>query len=147
MAGDVDATAREKLMRALIEGQNNTQAARTSGYSRKHVKELLHQPAFARELERRKAAKKSEPVSDADLAEADRLEALAMETLERVAKEGGQASEVAAAKEIRAKAKELRGHKPTQVSQSTHDQTEVADPAKKESAAESAARYGFKLAK
>ena len=144
MAGDVDATAREKLMRALLEGQNNSQAARTSGYSRKHVKELLHNPAFARELERRKAAKKSEPVSDADLAEAQRLEDLALETLERVAKEGGQASEVAAAKELRVKAKELRGKTPQ--APPIRDQTEVADPTKKESAAESAARYGFKLA-
>lgn len=144
MAGDVDATAREKLMRALLEGQNNSQAARTSGYSRKHVKELLHNPAFARELERRKAAQKPDPVSDADLEEAKRLEALALETLERVAKEGGQASEVAAAKELRVKAKELRAAKPAAPSQ---DQTEVANPARKESAAESAARYGFKLAK
>lgn len=142
MAGDVNVTARELLMQALLEGQNNTQAAATSGYSRKHVKELLKQPAFARELARRREALEATRgpyVEDAD-------ETLALAHLRKIVADETQpgTARVQAAKELRAAARDRRA--PAKVAPVKQDATEVAPVERKESAADYAARYGFKLA-
>jgi hypothetical protein len=140
MAGDVDNTARERLFQALLEGQNNTQAAASSGYSRKHVKDLLKNPAFVRELERRREAlPKAEAQPDPD-------EELALKTAREVAGDPEQpgTARVAAAKALFERVDKRKTPKATPVNQ---DRTEVAEPKRaKETPAEAAARFGIKLA-
>lgn len=46
MASEIDLDAREKLIQALAAGANHSEAARISGYSRKHVKTLVKDPGF-----------------------------------------------------------------------------------------------------
>lgn len=46
MASEIDLDAREKLIQALASGANHSEAARVSGYSRKHVKTLVKDPSF-----------------------------------------------------------------------------------------------------
>lgn len=62
MGAEVDLAARERVLAALAGGANNTEAARVSGYSRKHVKYLLNDPAFVAELAARRA--KDDPDAD-----------------------------------------------------------------------------------
>lgn len=149
MAGDVDHTKREKLLLALLAGENNSKAAESSGYSRKHVKEMLRKADFVRELERRRAAQVPGDVPPADLIEAERLEKLATDTLEAVAKgEGGKTASamVSAAKEMRVKAKELRGPKVSPAPKvEPNEPRESSGP--KKSVAEEAAAFGIRLAK
>lgn len=138
MAGDVDPTAREKLMQALLEGQNNSEAARTSGYSRKHVKDLVKQPAFVRELERRREALPPTPATDPD-------ELTALDAARQIVKDEEQpgTARVAAAKLLLERVDKRRGPKAT--APATHDATEVAPAKSRETPAEAAARFGIKL--
>jgi hypothetical protein len=139
MAGDVDPTKREKLFRALLEGQNHSQAAETCGYSRKHVKELVKQPAFARELERRRAA--LPPVQD------DPDEEMALEAAREIVKDDEQpgTARVQAAKLLLERVDKRRA--PKAAPPTTQEPTEVTPEKKRtETPAEAAARFGIKLA-
>jgi hypothetical protein len=55
MGAELDAVAREALVEALAEGVGVSEAARRSGYSRKHVYTLREDERFMAEVERRKA--------------------------------------------------------------------------------------------
>jgi hypothetical protein len=141
MAGDVDMNMREKLMRALLEGQNNSEAARSSGYSRKHVKELVKQPAFARELDRRRAAMPVQAPGEVDPDEEKALQAC-REIVDDAEQPG--TARVAAAKALFDRVDKRKA--PVKASTQTHDKTEVAAPGRKQTAAEYAAKHGIKLA-
>jgi hypothetical protein len=56
VANERNHEARERLLAALAAGANNSEAARVSGYSRKHVKELLKDAEFCALLEERRQA-------------------------------------------------------------------------------------------
>jgi hypothetical protein len=139
LAGDVDPTKREKLLRALLEDPNNTKAAKASGYSRKHVKELVKDPAFVRELERRRAALPPPGPADPD-------EERALEAARAIVDDEEQpgTARVAAAKLLLDRVDKRRG--PKTVVPTTQDPTEVAPPKSRETPAEAAKRFGIKLA-
>lgn len=56
MSAETDMEARSRLIDALAAGSNNSDAARVSGYSRKHVIQLQKDAGFMAEVEERKRA-------------------------------------------------------------------------------------------
>lgn len=149
MAGDVDLNQRELLLAALLRGENHSQAARSSGYSRKHVKELVRQPSFLLELTRRQEAQ------DRLLPprQADPDEDLALEHLRAIVVDESKpaAARVAAAKELRAAARDRRAPRVTTTASRTgpkadpEGETRPAAPAR--SVADEAAAFGIRIAK
>lgn len=94
MAAEQDPEARERLLEELARGSSVAAAARAAGYSRMHAHRLLKEPAFAGDLERRRAERAHEEVS------AD--EQLALEVLRAVcvSKKAKAFDRVAAAKAL-----------------------------------------------
>lgn len=92
MAADVDVEAREKLISALAAGSNHSEAARLSGYSRKHVKTLVKDPSFMALVQERRDQ------AGVDTSEAVRV---GMATLLEIARGGeNEAARVSAAKAL-----------------------------------------------
>lgn len=95
MAAETDLDARERLVNALANGANVSDAARASGYSRKHVHGLLKDAEFCALVDERKRGR-------ADKGERERLAGVGLRVLEEVAtdKEAPHAARVAAARAL-----------------------------------------------
>lgn len=98
MGAELNAIGREKSIDALAAGASVTEAARRSGYSRKHVYRLLEDPKFAAEVARRKEALAVEVKAVVQTAD----ERLALESLRSILQSGGSEDKdrVAAAKAL-----------------------------------------------
>jgi hypothetical protein len=121
MAAELDVAARERLIEALAAGATKVQAAKVSGYSRKHIYRLLDDPAFVAAVDRRRAA---------TTGASDRDEELALDVLRDVATNGEEEhNRVAAAKALLAHGIAKRAKAPKAVAPSAPPPLKIVDGA------------------
>ncbi len=115
MAAELDIEARDRLLDALADGCNKSEAARRSGYSRMHVTRKLKEKDFLVLLERRRADRATAAEAAAASIEAAD-ERLALDTLRELAEEAeAEIVRVTAAKALLAHATAKKKARPVAV--------------------------------